>query len=122
MEFLRKQSMQLASKMRFMSAQIVALLSDELWRRNAENANAMAARLASGVQDAPGVRITDPVEANAVFALVDRRATERLKQEFPFEVWREDTGQVRWMTSWATREADVDAFAARIREVTAEYA
>jgi len=57
-----------------------------------------------------------------VFAIIDRRATETLKQEFPFEVWREDTGQVRWMTSWATRAADVDAFAASIREVSGRYA
>ena len=122
MEFLRKQSMQLASKMRFMSAQVVALLTDDLWRRNAANANSMAARLADAVADAPGVTITDPVQANAVFAIIDRRATAALKQEFPFEVWREDTGQVRWMTSWATRAAEVDAFAARIREVSGEYA
>jgi threonine aldolase len=116
MRFLRKQSMQLASKMRFMSAQIVALLSDDLWRRNAAHANAMAARLAAAVDGAPGVTVTDTVQANAVFALLDPAVTTTLQREFPFYVWNEATGQVRWMTSWATTEADVDAFAARIRE------
>jgi len=117
MRFLRKQSMQLASKMRFMSAQLVALLSDDLWRRNAAHANAMAVRLAAAVDGAPGVVVTDPVQANAVFALLDPAVTATLQQEFPFYVWNEATGQVRWMTSWATTEADVDVFAARIREV-----
>ncbi|HEY5136864.1 MAG TPA: low specificity L-threonine aldolase [Candidatus Nanopelagicales bacterium] len=117
MRFLRKQSMQLASKMRFMSAQLVALLSDDLWRRNAAHANAMAVRLAAAVDGAPGVVVTDPVQANAVFALLDTAVTATLQQEFPFYVWNEATGQVRWMTSWATTEADVDVFAARIREV-----
>ena len=117
LRFLRKQSMQLASKMRFLAAQIVALLSDDLWRRNAAHANAMAARLATAVDGAPGVTVTDAVQANAVFALLDPVVTTTLQQEFPFYVWNEVTGQVRWMTSWATTEADVDAFAARIREV-----
>jgi len=117
MRFLRKQSMQLASKMRFLSAQLVALLSDDLWRRNAAHANAMAVRLAAAVDGAPGVVVTDPVQANAVFALLDPAVTATLQQEFPFYVWNEATGQVRWMTSWATTEADVDVFAARIREV-----
>ncbi len=122
MHFVRKQAMQLASKMRFVSAQLVALLSDDLWRRNAANANAMAARLAAAVDGAAGVTVTDRVQANAVFALLDPRATAVLQQEFPFYVWNEATGQVRWMTSWATTEADVDAFAARIREVAAGFA
>jgi threonine aldolase len=117
MRFLRKQSMQLASKMRFISAQLVALLTDDLWRRNAAHANAMAVRLAAAVDGAPGVVVTDPVQANAVFALLDPAVTATLQQEFPFYVWNEATGQVRWMTSWATTEADVDVFAARIREV-----
>ena len=117
MRFLRKQSMQLASKMRFLSAQLVALLSDDLWRRNAAHANAMAVRLAAAVDGAPGVVVTDPVQANAVFAVLDPAVAATLQQEFPFYVWNEATGQVRWMTSWATAEADVDAFAARIRAV-----
>lgn len=117
MPFIRKQSMQLASKMRYVSAQFVALLTDDLWRRNAEQANAMARRLAAGVAGIPGVTVTDEVEANAVFAVLDREVTRTLQEQVAFYVWNESTGQVRWMTSWATTEADVDAFVALVREV-----
>jgi threonine aldolase len=117
MPFVRKQAMQLASKMRFVSAQLVALLSDDLWRRNAEHANAMAARLAAAVDGAPGVTVTDVVQANAVFAILDPAVTTALQAEHAFYVWNEATGQVRWMTSWETTEDDVDGFAARVREL-----
>jgi threonine aldolase len=112
---LRKSSMQLASKMRFVSAQLVALLSDDLWLRNAEHSNAMAQRLESAVRDIPGVQVMRPVQANAVFATLPVDVTERLQQTFPFYTWDEATGEVRWMASFDTTEADIDAFAAAIR-------
>jgi threonine aldolase len=114
--YLRKQSMQLASKMRFLAAQFDALLEDELWRRNAARANAMAARLAAAVTALPGVRLTRPVEANAVFAIVPASARAALQERFDFYTWDEGTGEVRWMCSWDTTEADVDAFAAALRD------
>jgi threonine aldolase len=113
--FRRKQAMQLGSKMRYISAQLDALLTDDLWRRNAEHANAMATRLADGVRDTPGLTITQPVEANAVFAILDPAVTERLQQDWPFYVWDEGTGEVRWMAAWDTAPEDVDAFAAAVR-------
>jgi threonine aldolase len=106
--YLRKQSMQLASKMRFVSAQLLALLEGDLWRRAAGHANAMAARLASGVGDA--LTITQAVQANGVFAILPPGAAETLQQDFKFYVWDEHTGEVRWMCSWDTTEEDVDAF------------
>jgi threonine aldolase len=115
MPYLRKQSMQLASKMRFVSAQLEALLTDELWRRAASHANAMARRLADAV--AGHVQLTQAVEANAVFAILPPEATAELQAEFPFYVWDERTGEVRWMCAWDTAEADVDAFAAAIVRV-----
>ena len=108
--FRRKQGMQLASKMRYAAAQFVALLSDDLWRRNAASANAMASRLAAGVAGVPGVRITRPVEANAVFAVPPAGVVAPLQAAYPFYVWDERTGEVRWMTSFATSEEDVDGF------------
>ena len=113
--YLRKQSMQLASKMRFVSAQLLALLEDDLWRRAAGHANAMAARLADGVRDA--VTLTQDVRANAVFAILPPGAAEELQKDFKFYVWDEHTGEVRWMCSWDTTEEDVDAFVAAILEV-----
>jgi threonine aldolase len=115
--YLRKQSMQLASKMRFVSAQLEVLLTDDLWRRAASHANAMARRLADAV--AGHVRITRAVQANSVFAILPPEATAELQQDFPFYVWDEHTGEVRWMFAWDTAEADVDAFAAAIVRVAA---
>ncbi|MGH2994169.1 MAG: threonine aldolase family protein [Solirubrobacterales bacterium] len=118
--YLRKQAMQLASKMRFIAAQFDALLRDELWLRNASHANAMAARLAHAVKEIPGVRVTQRVESNAVFAILPPAATERLLAEWPgelpFHVWSARSGEVRWMTSWDTTEEDVDSFAAAVAD------
>lgn len=115
--YLRKQSMQLASKMRFVSAQLLALLDGDLWRRSAGNANAMAARLAEGVRDV--VTLTQPVQANGVFAVLPPGAADELQREFKFYVWNEATGEVRWMCSWDTTEEDVDAFVAAVKGVVA---
>lgn len=112
--FVRKQSAQLASKMRFISAQFTALLEGDLWLRNASHANAMARLLAGRVRDIPGVRITQEVQANEIFAMLPKDAIAQLQAEFDFYTWDERTGEVRWVTSWDTTEADVEAFAAGI--------
>ncbi len=113
--FIRKQGMQLASKMRFLAAQLDALLADDLWLRNARCANAMARRLAERVAGIPEIRLTQPVEANAVFAVVPPAVVRRLQAEYHFYLWDERRSEVRWMTSFDTTEADVDAFADAIR-------
>jgi threonine aldolase len=118
-EYVRKQSMQLASKMRFLAAQFEALLTDELWLRSARHANAMAARLASAVRDVPGLSVTRPVETNVVFATLPPAATTELQKDFAFYVWDETTGEVRWMCSWDTTEEDVDTFAQAVRDTVA---
>ena len=115
MAYLRKLSMQLASKMRFVSVQFDALLSGDLWLRNARHSNAMAARLEAAVRDVDGVEVQRPVEANSVFAILPLAVTGRLQSRYPFYVWDESTGEVRWMTSFDTTEADVDGFAAALR-------
>jgi threonine aldolase len=117
--YLRKQSMQLASKMRFVAAQFEALLDGEAWRRAASHANAMAARLAEAVRAIPGVELTQAVQANVVFATLPRAATEALQREWGFYTWDERTGEVRWMCSWDTRPEEVDAFAAAIAAAVA---
>lgn len=122
MLFLRKQSMQLASKMRFLSAQLSALLSDDLWRRNAEHANAMARRLADGLRDLPDVEVSYPVQANAIFATLRLEHIVKLQEQWRFHVWDETRHQVRWMTAFDTSPEDVDAFLADIQGVTAHGA
>jgi threonine aldolase len=114
-KFARKQGMQLASKMRFIAAQFLALLEEDRWLRYATHANAMARRLEERLRDIPGVRITRPVECNAIFATLDRDAIARITQEFFFYVFDESLPEVRWMTHHATRPEDVDAFADAIR-------
>lgn len=116
---LRKQTLQLASKMRFIAAQFDALLDDDLWLRNAQHANAMARRLHDAVCDVDGVRVTRSPAANAVFAIVSAAVRERLQQEFDFYEWDGATGEVRWMCSWDTTEADIDDFAAALRAAVA---
>jgi threonine aldolase len=112
--YLRKLTLQLASKMRFIAAQFDAYLEDELWRRNAAHANAMAARLRAAVAGIEGVRLTREAQANVVFAIVPAEAIEPLQEQFAFYSWDERTSEVRWMCAWDTTEDDVDAFAAAI--------
>jgi threonine aldolase len=115
--FLRKQGMQLASKMRFLAAQFVALLGGDLWRRNAEHANRMAQLLAARVRDVPGITLTQPVEANGVFARVPSAHIAALQTRAFFYVWNPETSEVRWMTAWDTTEDDVEQFAKAVKEV-----
>jgi len=112
--FVRKQALQLASKMRYAAAQFEALLSGDLWARYAGHANAMARRLHERVGKIAGVRVTRPVRCNAIFASLDRRAIELVQREFFFYVFDESLPEVRWMTHWATTPQDVDDFAACI--------
>ncbi|MFD8867414.1 threonine aldolase family protein [Streptomyces sp. NPDC059590] len=116
MKHLRKLSMQLASKMRFVSVQLEALLARDLWLRNARHANTMARRLAEGVRAVEGVEILHPVQANAVFARLPHDAAERLRKRYRFYFWDEAAGDVRWMCSFDTAEEDVDGFIAALRE------
>ncbi len=109
--FLRKQSMQLASKMRFIAAQFEALLSGDLWRKSAEHANQMARLLEKEVSRIPQVKVVWPVEANGVFAKVPKHATERIRQQYFFYTWMEEESIVRWMCSFDTTEEDVKNFA-----------
>ncbi len=113
-EYLRKQTLQLASKARFIAAQFVALLEGDLWRRNAAHANAMAARLADALLDVPGVRLTQPVQANAIFAVLPPSATERLQRDWRFYTWDEHSGEVRLVCSWDTTPEEVDSFASDV--------
>jgi len=118
--FLRKQGMQLASKMRFMSAQMEALLTNELWRRNAEHANRMAQLLEQEVTKIPRVKVVYPVEANGVFAQIPEEAIARLQERYFFYVWSEGESVVRWMCSFDTTEEDVREFAQFVKTIVSD--
>jgi threonine aldolase len=114
--FLRKQGMQLASKMRFIAAQFEALLTDDLWRRSAEHANHMARLLEKEISRIPEIKIVWKVEANGVFAQVPRHSIEKIKKHYFFYMWMEEESVVRWMCSFDTTEDDIRRFAKVVAE------
>ena len=114
--YLRKQGMQLASKMRFIAAQFEALLTNDLWKRSAEHANRMARVLEAEVRKIPQVRIVWKVECNGVFAQIPKHAIEKIKEKYFFYPWIEEDGIVRWMCSFDTTEEDVNEFVKYVAE------
>jgi threonine aldolase len=114
--YLRKQSMQLASKMRFIAAQFEALLTNDLWRRSAEHANRMARLLETEISHIPEVKVAWRVEANGVFAQIPSHSIEKIKQDYFFYTWMEEESIVRWMCSFDTTEEDIRQFAKVVAE------
>ncbi len=116
-KYIRKQGMQLASKMRFISAQFETYLSGDLWKRNAMHANNMAKLLYNEISDIPQIKITRKVQANSVFAILPGKYIKRLQEEYFFYVWDEEKSEVRWMTSFDTTEEDIYGFTAFIKDI-----
>jgi threonine aldolase len=114
--FLRKQAMQLASKMRFISVQLGALLTNDLWLANAQHSNRMAKLLEKEVSQIPNLKIVYKVEANGVFAKIPREAIAKIQERYFFYVWNEEESVVRWMCSFDTTEDDVREFASFVRQ------
>ncbi len=117
-QFIRKQSMQLASKMRFIAAQFEALLTNDLWRQNATNANQMAALLASKLSDYEFIQLTKPVQANAIFAIIPEDIINQIQKKCFFYVWDQRKKEVRIMTAFDTTEEDVNYFIETVKEAT----
>lgn len=117
LDFVRKMNTQLASKMRFLSAQLIALFDGDLWMRNATHANAMAARLRARLDEAiaagqaPGLAFTQSTQVNSVFATLPAGVADLLREQVRFYDWNAAIGEVRWMTAVDTNEDEVDAFA-----------
>jgi len=108
--YRRMQGTQLASKMRFIAAQFDALFNDDLWLRSAAHANRMATRLAQGFATIAGIKLTQKVQANEVFAIIPRQAIARLQEECFFHVWSEESSEARFVTSFDSTEEDVTRF------------
>jgi threonine aldolase len=115
-KYIRKQGMHLPSKMRFISAQFETLLSGDLWRRSAAHANRMARVLASELEKIPRIKITQPVEANGVFAEIPAQYVPALQQKYFFYIWNEETFECRFMASFDTTEDDIHDFVALVRK------
>ena len=121
--YLRKMGMQLASKMRFVSAQLLALFENGLGLRSATHANTMAQRLRNSLEEGiasgalSGLSFSAPTQANAVFAVLDPEVSDRIRQTFRFYDWDRSVGEVRWMCSFDTTEEDIERF---VETITAE--
>jgi threonine aldolase len=109
-KYIRKQGMQLASKMRFISAQYLAYFRNDLWKKSASHANLMAKLLAGKLIDIKGVTITQKVQSNGIFVIMPSDVAEKIKQKYFFYTWNEKTSEYRLMTSWDTTEEDITAF------------
>lgn len=118
-KYRRKQGMQLASKMRFLACQFEAMLEGDLWLKTAAHANRMAKLLEKEMKELSGVRITQKVEGNGVFAVLPKAVIPRLQEKAFFFVWSEELGEVRWMCSWDTTEEDIKNFALEARKLLA---
>ncbi|HAN19796.1 MAG: threonine aldolase [Bacteroidetes bacterium GWC2_33_15] len=116
-KYIRKQGMQLASKMRFISAQFERYLTDNLWYENAQHSNKMAQLLASKIKEIPQIKITQKVEANGVFAIVPKEIIPELQKEYFFYEWDEVRSEVRWMASFDTTENDILNFVDLIKKL-----
>ena len=115
--YFHKQTAQLFSKNRFISAQFIALLNNNLWRRMATHANKMAQLLASKVQNLPEVKITRSVDANAVFVIIPEHVIQPLRAQYPFYEWDAELHEQRWMCSFDTTEEDVVEFAEVLKKL-----
>ena len=116
-KYIRKQGMQLHSKMRFISAQFDALLSNDCWKKNANHANAMATLLAEGLRKIPQVKITQAVDANGVFVTIPPAVIPALQQEHFFYVWTDKISEARLMCSFDTKKEDVEGFVTKLTEL-----
>ncbi len=115
-KYYRKQAAQLYSKMRFVGSQFIPYLRDKIWKTNAGHSNRMAKLLESKIRKISQIKITQKVEANGVFAIVPKDLIPALQKEYFFYVWDDQTGEVRWMTSFDTTEEDVLNFTKLIRK------
>ena len=116
-KYIRKQSMQLYSKMRFVSAQFIAYFENDLWKKSATHANKMAKLLEAEVAKIPEIKLTQPVDANGVFAIVPKEIIKPLQEKFFFYIWNETSSEVRWMTSFDTTEEEILGFSGWIKQL-----
>lgn len=115
LKYVRKQAMQLYSKMRFVAAQYIEYLENDLWLKNAKHSNEMAQLLFSKIKDISQIKVTQKVQSNAVFAVIPANIIELLKEKYFFYIWNEATNEVRWMCSFDTTEEDVNGFVKEIK-------
>jgi threonine aldolase len=116
--YKQKQSMQLASKTRFIAAQFEAMLAGDNWKKHATHANQMAQQLNGVLLKYPQIKVTKPVHANAVFAELPAAWNEPLQEKYPFYIWKDSTNEARLMCSWDTSSTDIEGFDAVLKNLS----
>ena len=116
--FIRKQSAQLASKMRYLSCQFTAYLTDDLWRKNASHANAMAGKLYQALKEIPGITFTQQPDSNQLFLTMPRPVIDYMLESYFFYFWNEERNEIRLVTSFDTTEDDIKGFINKMKEYT----
>ncbi|MBE0676409.1 MAG: low specificity L-threonine aldolase [Bacteroidales bacterium] len=119
-KYIRKQGMQLASKMRFISAQFIAWFRNDLWKELATHSNEMALKLYNEIKNIKGITVTQPVQSNGIFVMLPEEVATELRRHFFFYPWNEETSEYRWMTSWDTSEDDIKSFAELVKKLMAD--
>ena len=114
--YVRKQSAQLASKLRYLSCQFTAYLTDELWKKNATHANAMAQKLYEGLKALPGIHFTQKMESNQLFLTMPRPAIDKLMKSYFFYFWNEAENEIRFVTSFDTTEEDIQSLLQAVKD------
>lgn len=117
-KYIRKQSMQLPSKSRFIATQFQTYLQNDLWRSIANHSHSMALYLYNSVKEIPGVEVSNAPQSNAVFAKIPSSWVKKLREHYFFYVWDENTFECRWMTSWDTQKQDIDGFVQKLKELS----
>lgn len=115
-KYIRKQGMQLASKMRFISAQYIAYFNNDLWKKCASHSNAMATVLADELRKLTGIKITQSVQSNGIFVIIPHEVANKVMQKYFFYPWNEKSSEYRLMTSWDTTEEDIEGFVSLLKE------
>lgn len=117
LQYFRKQSAQLASKMRYLSAQFIPYLENDLWLENAKKANQKASRLETTLRQYPEIRFTQKMESNQLFFIMPKEAAKKLSEKFFFYYWNEETCEVRLVTSWDTTDEDISSLEQTLKEI-----
>jgi threonine aldolase len=120
-KYIRKQGMQLASKMRYIAAQYIAYFTNGLWKECASHSNSMAKLLYNKIKDLQGIKVTQAVQSNGVFVIIPKPVAENLRKQFFFYPWDEKKSEYRWMTSWDTSEDDIENFVALLKQELVLY-
>ncbi|SHH40535.1 threonine aldolase family protein [Tepidibacter thalassicus] len=117
LKYLRKQGMNVISKMRYISAQFLAFFENELWKENAKNSNAMAKLLATELQTIPDIKLLSPIESNIIFARIPEKWIKPLQSKYYFYKSEDESNLVRWVTSYDTTKEEILDFVNQIKQL-----